>query len=109
MFDSCEKATPEARSWLWDLFLALAHPERTPGLVVVVSGQELPDPSGEWEDCCRRLPLAGLEPDHWWEYAQRLKLPLSEETVRAFHVRFAGLPYEMANTLGLFATGGGGL
>ena len=87
---------------------SLAHHELTPGLVVVVAGQRLPELSSEWDEYCCRMALAGLHPSHWFAYAQQIKVPLSEETVQAFHTRFHGLPAEMVNTLGMFAPGRGG-
>lgn len=103
LFDTCQDAPPDTLAWLWNLFLFLADPQRTPGLVVVVAGQRLPEPGSEWTDYCCRFHLSGLQPDLWCDYAQRIQAPLSEETVRAFHTRFQGLPAEMVNTLGMFA------
>jgi hypothetical protein len=76
-------------------------------MLVVIAGQRLPEPGDEWADHCCRLPLTGLHSDHWCDYARRLSIPLSEETIRAFHTRFQGLPAEMVNTLSMFAQRGG--
>ncbi len=91
--DTFEKATSEVQAWISDVFLLYAR--RTPGVVVIIAGQSVPDLDREWDEYCCHCPLRGLRPEHWHEYAQRVGVTLSKETTFAFHKLFDGIPGEM--------------
>jgi len=104
VIDTFEQAAPDVQTWLSGVFLPRAR--RTPGVIVVVSGQQVPALDREFDECCCRRRLSGLRPEDWNDYARLVGAPLSPEIVVAFHRRFDGIPGEMEKTLLMFVEGG---
>jgi len=98
---------PELQEWLEAVLLP--HARRTPGLVMVVAGQQIPTASAAWENCCRRLELGPLSnPDDWMEFVQRLGAQVSREIVAAYCHSCQGEPLTIATHLSMLRTFGGG-
>jgi len=98
---------PELQEWLEGVLLP--HARRTPGLVMVIAGQQVPAASAAWESCCRRLELGPLNnPDDWMEFVHRLGARVSREIVAAYCHTCQGEPLTIATHLSMLRTFGGG-
>ncbi len=101
-----QKVGPELREWLEGVFLP--HVRRTPGLVVVVAGQQTPEVSASWEACCDRIELGPLDKPHeWMPLCQRGGRTASLEVVSAFCHRYQGEPSAIAMSLSSLRNWGG--
>lgn len=103
LFDTFEKARPETQTWLADHVLRMATPNRVACLLVVLAGQQMPDPSGEWEPYYQRLPLLPLQLTDWLEYARQVKCSLSPEQIQQCYARHGARPLKMAEYIDTFA------
>ncbi|MEH2254766.1 hypothetical protein [Nostoc sp.] len=98
LFDSYEKAATELANWLGGEFLA--DVVDTPKLIVVIAGQQIPQPTIEWMDlhhcCCLE---AILDREAWYEYSQNKKLPFNRDEVNMAMLILKGQPQEIDKTL----------
>jgi hypothetical protein len=101
-----QKVTPELREWLEGVFLPRVR--RTPGLVMVVAGQQTPEVNTSWEACCERITLGPLtDPYEWMPYVAAVGATASLEVVSAFCHSCRGEPSAIAMMLsGLRSWGG---
>lgn len=107
LFDTFNDAKPEIRSWIANHVLRIATPNRVSRLTVVVAGQEVPDPTGEWEQYSQILPLRPLQLDDWLEYARLVKSSLTPEMVKQVYVKHAANPLKMAEFINTLILEGG--
>jgi hypothetical protein len=100
------KVEPELREWLEGVFLP--HVRRTPGLVVVVAGQQTPKPNLTWNACCDHITLGPLaDPHEWMPFVAAVGATASLEVVSAFCHSCRGEPSAIAMMLsGLRSWGG---
>ncbi len=107
IFDTFDEAPLEVQEWLQSSFLAFAR--RTPDLMVIVAGRQVPVENIEWAACCichRLLPVR--EPEPWHIYAERMGAVLpSPEWIAAFCDLLDGHPLEIAKALARYVPAGG--
>ncbi|BAB76681.1 ATP-binding protein [Anabaena sp. FACHB-709] len=98
LFDTYEKAPSELANWLGGEFLA--DVVDTPKLIVVIAGQQIPQPTIEWMDlhecCCLE---AILDREAWYKYSQDKKLPFNQDEVKMAMRIFKGHPQNIDKTL----------
>ena len=100
--DDIELAGPMTRDWLSYQFLESVH--NTPGTMCVAAGRQSIDPESSWSAAYTHLnldPIYALK--DWLEYAQRLRLDLSPETINSLAGLFQGRPLEMAMAMSTMA------
>ena len=98
--------TPEFRQWVEGSLLPQAR--RTPGLLVVIAGQESPRASAIWEMHCHRLRLQPLDnPDDWLDFAGAIGPQVTRQIIAAFCHSCRGEPYAIAMHLTSLRTWGG--
>lgn len=98
LFDSYEKAPTELANWLGGEFLADVGD--TPKLIVVIAGQQIPQPTIEWMDLHHRCCLEPiLELNAWYDYTQKAGLPFNQDQVEMAMRIFKGQPAEIVKTL----------
>jgi hypothetical protein len=98
--------TPELRQWVEGVLLP--HVRRTPGLIAVVAGQEIPPVSVMWEGICCRLRLGPLDnPDDWMDFVEDESIPVDRRTVSAFCHAHKGHPMTLTIALSTLRTWGG--
>ncbi len=70
-FDTWEKSSHEMRDWIEKQFLPRL--DKMPGVVVLIGGQEVPDPEiNHWGDVAVHRPLGPIKStDDWFDYTQR--------------------------------------
>ncbi|MCX6033293.1 MAG: hypothetical protein NT169_28930 [Chloroflexi bacterium] len=101
-----KKVEPELREWLEGVLLP--HVRRTPGLIVVVAGQQTPDVNLGWEACCCRIELGPLDdPREWMPFVAAIGVRASLEAVSVVcHLR-EGEPMAIAMELNKLRNWGG--
>ncbi|MDZ8030278.1 MULTISPECIES: hypothetical protein [unclassified Nostoc] len=98
LFDSYEKAITELADWLGGEFLT--EVVDTDKLIVVIAGQEIPQPTIEWMDvhhCCRLEAI--LDKEAWYNYSRDNKLPFNQDEVGMAIQILKGQPAEIVKTL----------
>lgn len=89
---------PELRNWVESTFLLQVR--RTPGLRLVLAGQQTPPPHGTWEHHCLRHTLPPISnPVDWMEWVRAVGWKISHEVVSAFCHSTQGHPLQMAMML----------
>lgn len=89
---------PELCAWLEATFLLQVR--RTPGLRLVLAGQQVPPPHGAWEHhCCRHTLEPISDPGDWMEWVRAVGWRISHEVVSAFCHSTRGHPLQMAMML----------
>lgn len=78
IFDVFEQCEPSLQKWLASVFLPFV--QRSPQLVIVIAGQQVPDPPVVCE--CIPLPLEHIAPEHWHQYAHHLGWMVPLELIR---------------------------
>jgi hypothetical protein len=106
IFDTFEGASPEVGEWFSHAFLPGAY--RSPGLVVVVAGREVPLETIAWR--CHLHVLPPIE-DHqlWYDFCQQAGLGVHVEGVKVLCTLFKGHPDEIVKALTAVAGQGGQL
>jgi len=99
LFDTFEQAKAETKAWIADHVLRMATPNRVSCLVIVVAGRQVPDPTGEWAQCCEMIPLQPLQLGDWLEYARGVKSSVLPEQMRACYAKHGTRPLEMAKII----------
>ena len=89
------------RVWLAGDFLhRISH---TSNVIVVIAGQNIPEPTLEWEQYCQTIHLSRLSKELWFEYARRICAILpSPDYIDAFYEMLDGQPSEMAKALACY-------
>lgn len=101
-----KKVEPELREWLEGVLLP--HVRRTPGLIVVVAGQQTPEVNMGWEACCDRIVLGPLDdPREWMPYVAAVGATASIEVVSAYCHSCRGEPSAIAMHLSSLRNWGG--
>ena len=101
-----KKVEPELREWLEGVLLP--HVRRTPGLVVIVAGQQTPEVNVGWEACCCRIELGPLDdPRQWMPFVAAVGATASFEVVSAFCHSCHGEPSAIATLLSSLRSWGG--
>ena len=95
IFDTFEQCDPSLQTWLASVFLPAAH--RSPQLPVIVAGQHIPEPTQMWD--AETLPLAGIAPEHWQDYAHAVGATLTLVDIRAFCFALQGNCLAIAQTI----------
>lgn len=101
IFDVYERCDAALQDWFSGVFLPAAH--RSPQLAVIVAGQQTPEPTQMWD--AEFLPLEGIAPEHWQEYAHAVGTLLHPEFIRGCCAAFKGNCLSIAQTIE--AQGGG--
>jgi hypothetical protein len=99
LFDTFEKAQPDTQTWITDHLLRMATPYRVSSLVIVLAGQQVPDPAGEWEPFCQILSLERLQLQDWLDYAKLVRASLTREQIIRFYDKFRDKPIMMAQII----------
>jgi len=99
LFDTFEGAEPETQAWIADHVLRMATPNRVPCLIIVVAGRQVPEPTGEWAQCCEMIPLQPLQLEDWLEYARGVKSSVLPEQMRACYAKHGTRPLKMAEII----------
>lgn len=98
LVDTYNLGTPELQHWVEGTLLS--HVRRTPGLLAVVAGQYVPQPSVMWEGCCCRLHLRPLtDPDDWMVFVRAHRIQAPRQVVSAICYVCDGYPLEIAARL----------
>ena len=103
LFDTFEKANPNTQLWIVDHVLRMATPNRVAGLVIVLAGKQVPDPSGEWMRHCQTIPLQPLRLDDWLTYAILVKCSLTRGQIEQCYGKHAMNPLKMAEVIDTFS------
>ncbi|MEW5959106.1 MAG: ATP-binding protein [Chloroflexota bacterium] len=106
IFDTFEAASPELADWFGQSFLP--HAYRSPGLVVVIAGRQVPPETIAWSGYRHDLPPIA-DPRPWLSYCEREGLAMHEEGVKVLCTLFKGHPDEIVTALLVVAGQGGGL
>lgn len=96
IFDTFEAASPDLSEWFSQTFLP--HVQRSPGLVVVVGGREVPAETIAWQAHLHHLPPIE-DHTHWQNYCEQAGLVLHVEGIRTICVLFRGHPDDIAKAL----------
>lgn len=105
LFDSYEKAVTELANWLGGEFLA--DVVDTPKLIVVIAGQQIPQPTIEWMNlhhCCCLEAIS--EANAWYDYTQKAGLRLNIDQVKTTMRIFGGQPASIVQWLETLAKEG---
>jgi hypothetical protein len=78
IFDTFEQCDPSLQPWFASVFLPAIH--RSSQLSVIVAGRSTPEPTQMWD--AEILPLNGIAPKHWLEYAQVVGASLNLDYIR---------------------------
>lgn len=71
-----------------------------PGLLVVLAGQSLPKPTGEWLRCAKQYKLDAIrDPDAWYKYAKDVGLPLNRDNIEPLVKYLQGKPASIVQAL----------
>ena len=106
VLDTWEKSTDDTRTWMEKHLLPqLSH---MPGVVVMIAGQDVPDPglNPAWRSHAVHRPLGPIGVDHWWEYSVRMwpKGGPSRDHVEALTIAAKGSPANRELSLRLVDT-----
>ncbi|MEH2357661.1 hypothetical protein [Nostoc sp.] len=102
LFDSYDKAPTELADWLGGEFLT--EVVDTDKLIVVIAGQQIPQPTIEWMDLYHCFCLeAILDKEAWYKYSLENKLPFNQDEVGMAIRVLKGQPAEIVKTLELLA------
>jgi len=95
---------PEMHAWIETAFLAQVR--RTPGLRLILAGQQPPERgTTAWERCCRRRPLGPISnPDDWMEYAAAIGVRVTTRDVSLLCHTEQGHPWRIALRLSMLLT-----
>lgn len=98
-----DRVTPELRYWVESVLLSGVR--RTPGLLVVVAGQQVPQRSLTWERACCRLHLKPLDnPDDWMEFVVAEDIPVEHRDVALLCHAHGGHPLRIILALSALRT-----
>lgn len=86
IFDTFEQCDPSLQPWFASVFLPAIH--RSSQLSVIVAGRSTPPPTQMWD--AEIIPLAGIAPPHWLEYARVIGASLTLEFIRGCCVSLQG-------------------
>ncbi len=100
LFDTFEQAAPEIGEWFSQIFLP--NVQRSPGLVAVVAGRQVPAETIAWRGCLRHL-LPIDNHTHWQSYCERTGLLLHVEAIKTICVISAGHPDDIVKYLAVLA------
>ena len=103
LFDTYEQANEDTKKWLSNHILRMATPQRLNSLCVVIAGKEIPQASGEWEHCYKRINLEPLRLEDWLEYASLVVGNIPSDYVERIYARYKNSPLEMANVINALA------
>lgn len=107
LLDTFEAASSDTKVWIADHLLRMATPSRVGGLLIVLAGKEVPDPSGEWEPYAQTLSLSPLKLSHWLQYAAQVKSTLNAKEIEQCFDKHRAEPLRMAFVIDTFAPGKG--
>ncbi len=104
LFDTFDATPPEVSEWFSQTFLP--HAYRSPKLVVVIAGREVPVETIAWS--CHLYHLPPID-DHqsWQTYCEQTGLTLHVEGVKVLCVLFKGHPDDIDKALSAVAGRGG--
>ncbi|MEH1862214.1 MAG: hypothetical protein V7L21_30370 [Nostoc sp.] len=98
LFDSYQKAPTELANWLSGKFLRQVV--KIKKLIVVIAGQEIPEPTVEWMGLHDFCPLGAIsELKAWCDYAQNEGLSLNEFQVESAMILCEGQPAKTMTAL----------
>lgn len=97
-FDTYNDCDPVIRKWITGPFMFRVS--KTPGLVLLIAGQIVPDIQSEWYYLCNQISLGVIERNYWHEYAKRVGAEIpSEDYIHALYDYLNGLPSLMADAI----------
>jgi hypothetical protein len=80
----------------------MANPGRVDGVVVVIAGKQIPEPSGEWSEYCRMLALEPLILEDWIEFGERIGSKLERDKIELLYQNHRRKPLFMAQAIDAF-------
>jgi hypothetical protein len=95
ILDTFNEAGDIVKTWIASDFLADAM--QVPNLVVVVAGQDVPDPGGGWADYHEQCHLEGIKDvEAWHACVQAAGWPVEKDWIAAFCWHCKGKPKDIA-------------
>jgi hypothetical protein len=70
--------------------------------MVIIAGQNIPEPTLEWESIHQQISLEGVSEAHWLEFAKLIGSQAHEELIKGFCNYQQGHPLEMATLIQAF-------
>jgi len=99
LFDTFEDANLDTKIWITHHVLRMAMPNRVSGVVIVLAGKQVPDPSGEWEQYHKKRYLEPVGVEHWKKYAAAVRSILTPEQIELHYAKVAANSGEMAKMI----------
>jgi hypothetical protein len=103
LLDTFEAAVTELKDWInGELLNAVSRISR---LIVVIAGQEVPNPkSSVWEDDCHYCCLEVIEDEEsWYSFAQQVGMPFDKGAIKMLALALNGNPLAIRNQLDAIA------
>lgn len=98
ILDTFNEAPESLAQWIGGGFLA--EVADLLNVYVVLAGQHVPQPTGEWLRCTQHCPLDRIvDQEAWYKYAKDKGLSFNRDQVGMAVQIFAGLPAEIVKTL----------
>jgi hypothetical protein len=104
LLDTFEKTVTELQDWINRELLKVVS-RRLSRLIVVIAGQEVPDPKNStWDDCCQHYCLDPIKDEEsWYAFAREVGLRLNRDTIKTAILLMHGKPLDVRNALDLLA------